>query len=266
MGPKILVIVMATNSYITYVPFYITSMLHFNKQHDVNFLIFVSTGKKNYLDRLIQLISNVNINIVELDNSFSDEKVCGQKYVLYYRYTLPPSYYENYDYVMVGDVDVVIYKDIFTNRIKYLENASYHGRIRKMYRRYRGIYRFCGTFTFKVKEYLENYREKIIGMTKDKIRGLGIMDEQVVYSIVGDNKTEFKYVTTHLTEYDLVGGFHLGLLRRINNRKLIGKLIFGAYLENLKLLLKDQTYLNVCQMYYHPYVGVLNNYVKSVSV
>jgi hypothetical protein len=265
---KFLVILLATNNYINYVPYYIYSTLFFNKIHDIDFLIFVSNDKKTLLDKLISLLPEVNIKVEEINNDIGNQRLKNnQPYILFHRFILSPNYYESYDYVHIPDVDALIYEDIFSKRVEYMKKVSYCNKLRKMYKRYNGIYRFYGcAHTFKVKEYLNNY-QNIIDNYQNNINSideLNIIDEQFLYYLVKDNKKEVSYIKNIPPDFDLIGGFHLGLFKKGERYSEIEKYISPNNLSNIIILLEDKLFIAIHEIYKNNYINLMYKFINEV--
>lgn len=261
MESKILVIATATNAYVRLVPYYIYSLLHYNKSYNIDFLVLVSKGDNKEIDKLRNILPNINIRVEELDDSMN-EIINDQKYILFYRFLIPTEYYENYDYVHIGDIDIIICEDIFARRLEYLKHNSYCNKLRKLYNRYNGNYRLHGLHTFKVKEYIENYKNNIDSMTKEKIKEMKLIDEQILYNIVRTNEKEVEYVKKNPPYFNLIGGFHVGDLKQQKNCYVIDKLIPTNYLESIRALTKDETFIKIHSVYNHKYINNTFNFIK----
>jgi hypothetical protein len=258
---KFLSIIVATDLYVRFVPYFIYSSVYFNRMFHIDYLVFVSPGKRNYLKHLTNIYKN--IKIVEVSFEQMNElvnKSSGQKYLLYFRYLVDPSYYENYDYVLVGDVDVLVLTDLCTNRINYMSNVSYCNRMRKVYSRYNGINRLCGCHSFKVKPYLEKYRKRILEATPEFIKKLDVIDEQLLYYIVMDDP-ELDIIKQNPPGFDLISGYHLGDLKRKELKWEIERTLPDVYFQNLLLLLDDPEFKKLHGIYNHKYINHMYDFL-----
>jgi hypothetical protein len=264
---KFLSIVLATDTYIRFVPYFIYSTIYFNRMFNIDFLVFVSPGKSGYLKKFLKLVENSkpNIKIVEVSYEQMNQvinKDSNQKYLLYFRYLVDPKYYEEYDYVLVGDVDVLVLTDLCTNRIFYMKNnnVSYCNRLRKIYSRYNGINRLYGCHSFKVKPYLEKYREKILKCTPEYITNLNIIDEQLLYYLVMDNN-ELDIIKKNPPSFDIISGYHLGDLKQKQLKWKIESVLPPDYFINLLQILRDPTFLEIHKIYNTKYISHLYDFL-----
>lgn len=256
---KIFVIIASTNNYIKYVPFYIYSLLYQNKGIDY-FTFYVITNEENinYLNRLQTFITNLDLKFDILSTELNNLTICNQPYILFYRFLINPDIYKDYDYVHVSDVDLIHAVDKFINIKEYLQYNSYCNHIRNHYERYGKYSRFeGGSHTFKVDKYTQKYGHKIKNITIDYLKELNIIDELFLGFIHSDDIEELNYIKNNPTNFDRLGGLHLGLFKRSKNRVNLNQHLSQSNIDNLKNIINDNIFKKICIVYKHPYIKIL---------
>jgi hypothetical protein len=219
---KLIICVGLNPAYKIYIPYYIIFLYHTNSDCDL-LLITDDTFVENY-DEALEYATNlygkdkirILINPEYLTKLPKHEKL---KTHLVARSTIPASYYENYDYVYCGDIDILITdKNIFKSHInnyidKYnstLSNVVRYGKNREI------LHRVTGLQMIDVKKYLKKYKEKIDNFDWDiflswieEIDSKYIFDEHIWFYILDDD--DIKILS--INRYRPFHGPHLGILR-----------------------------------------------------
>lgn len=251
MNNCIILIAMGVN-YKIYIPYFILSLYFTNNICDILILTdnnnisnfeetfhYVKSLYENKTKKKIKFIDNIYYdNLLDIyfptDNEYTKLHKCKLSKPKYFRWLMDPKIYEKYDYVYIGDIDLLICEDnIFEKHIAYLTNnnitfSNHHRSFDS------NTNRLTGLHFFKVKEYLDRYREKIINYSqKDydfildntlklyKIVNKRIYyeNEIILYSLV--DKEELKRINYHAgkessTPIRDFHGIHIGCLRHYN--------------------------------------------------
>ena len=198
MTKDLIAIVGLNTDYKIYIPYYIIFLYYSNP--NAHLLIITDNSHVTNYDESLEYAINVygknKIKILVDPPYLNNIKETNliKKYLIA-RSTIPYQYYEDYDYLYIGDVDLFIgEKDLFQNKIEILKkmNTTVVNFIRYVPNQKHG--RVSGLHFIDIKSYLNKYRHKLSFKQDDLTKifadlefGMKIYDEHVWYHILDED-------------------------------------------------------------------------------
>jgi hypothetical protein len=209
---KFCISVVLDSNYEKYIPYF---LFFIDKSHpDAYVKIFTLDKLNNSVRELVNAYDKC-----QLYENFFKNFPKGNQEVKSIRWLIPREFFEEFDYVYIGDVDMLICKEEQTILEKHkhhceINNIPYSNCVRG------GQSRFTGLHFFKVFEYYNNIDEIIEKKHKD-IKNKKIIlsnnyrNEHLLYDITKESKMNFPKKENSIS-VDSIGshhGLHLGLWR-----------------------------------------------------
>jgi hypothetical protein len=246
MDNKICISVVVNRNYEKYIPYFIYFITKSYPQYYIKILFLESLSKKT--KELINLINNPLVSIEE--NFFKGFPKDNQQ-LKSIRWITPKDVFSNFDYVYIGDVDIMICKEtpqLSDLHITHLKNniLPYSNSIRSKQKRFTGLH------FFKVDEYYEKMsniiKEYSINIkNKNLVLSQRYRNEHLLFDIIKKGigklpKDEFRI--------DIGGsgphhGLHLGIWR--------------GYKNNLPPSVKNQIFKDNYKNHYEFYCKIKND-------
>ena len=231
----------ASGSYVDYIPFYIRSLRVVYPECDIKVFVIEDIkgdlwkklfkhGYNKYIVKCLDLV-----DFVKILSGFKRKK--RAQIIKSLRWLINPSYFRVYDYIYVGDIDMVFYpmgEHIFDYHIRHMKATGlpYSNKVRE------GTNRMTGIHFIDVKEYF-NKVSKRIGILKEEILngecdfdfGKKGANEILLHDLIKLSGVGIKYNEKWHRE---TGSIHIGQ-SRIKKVKELGKLPIQAkeFFKNL---------------------------------
>lgn len=199
---KTCISVVVNHKYQKYVPFFV----YFIQQSYPDYFIKIFLTEK-INNKYLKAFSLVKTDKVEYsENSFSGFPKAEHQQLKCLRWIVPESFFQGFDYVYMGDVDMLICKEAISLRDQHINNMNleklpYSNTVRPNSERMSGLH-FMSNEYFKKIEVSRNYFEKQI---KSKKR---YKNENFLYKLIKHSGLHFPY--RHFRPHH---GIHLGLWR-----------------------------------------------------
>ena len=248
MNNKICISVVVNKNYEKYIPYFIYFITKSYPNYFIKVLFLGSLSEKTK-----ELINVINNDLVSIEEKFFAGYPKDNQRLKSIRWVIPEDVFSDFDYVYIGDVDILICKETPTladTHMVHLKNNNlpYSNSIRPKQKRFTGLH------FFKVKEYYEKMSNIIKQYsTKLKNRKLSLSqryrNEHLLYDII--NKGIGK-LPQNKFRIDIGGsgphhGLHLGIWR--------------GYKSNLPPAVKNQIVKDNYKNHYKFYCEVKNDNV-----
>jgi hypothetical protein len=250
---KLCISVVVDKNYEKYIPYFIYFITESYPNYYIKILFLDKLNKKT--KDLITLIDSPLVSIEE--NFFKGFPNTNQE-LKSIRWLVPYEVFEEYDYVYIGDVDILICEEkinLLDIHISHMEknNIPYSNAIRNKQKRFTGLH------FFKVKEYYE-YMSKVIEKYSNKIKNKQLRltqnyrNEHLLYDMINEG---VKKLPKDEHRIDINGsgphhGLHLGIWR--------------GYKDNVKKAVKEQIFKDGYQSHYEIFKKIENNDIyKNIS-
>ncbi len=250
---KLCISVVVDKNYEKYIPYFIYFITESYPNYYVKILFLDKLDKKTK-----DLISLIDSPLVSIEENFFKGFPNTNQELKSIRWLAPYEVFKGYDYVYIGDVDILICEEIVTlldTHILHMQknNIPYSNAIRNNQKRFTGLH------FFKVKEYyegmttiIEKYYNKI--KTKKLRLSQNYRNEHLLYDMINEG---VKKLPKDEHRIDIGGsgphhGLHLGIWR--------------GYKDNVKKAVKEQIFKDGYQSHYEIFKKIENNDIyKNIS-
>ena len=214
---KICISVVVNNKYEKYIPYFIYFILKSYPHYSIKIFFTNNLNKKikNVISKL-EILGNIEI----IENFFKNFPQQNQE-LKTFRWLIPAKYFLPYQYVYIGDVDMMICKEdpsLMDQHIDHLQqnNLPYSNCVRPNTKRLSGLHFFnVEEYYKKMNPIIENYTLKLkrrnIGLHNGKVRNEEILYKMIKESEIGLPKDELRIDHNGSGPHH---GLHLGLWRR----------------------------------------------------
>jgi len=250
--------VVVNRKYERYIPYFIFFVLKAYPNYTVK--IFVTDTLSADIKKIISKLEGLG-NVVIEENFFKGLPISNQE-LKTYRWLIPQSYFKDYEYVYIGDADMMICKEtpgILEQHINHMEknNLPYSNCVRPNTKRLTGLH------FFKVKEYynvmgktIEKYTQKLkkrkLGLQNGKVR-----NEEILYRMIKESGLSLPQKEYRI---DINGsgphhGLHLGIWRGYKNnvkpavKKQILKDNYNNHYQYYQIVEKDNIFKEIKKIY-----------------
>lgn len=243
---KLCISVVVDKNYEKYIPYFIYFITESYPNYYIKILFLGNLDNKT-----IDLITLINNPLVSIEENFFKGFPKTNQELKSIRWLIPYEVFVEYDYVYIGDVDILICKEklnLLDTHISHIEknDIPYSNAIRNKQKRFTGLH------FFKVKEYydamspiIKKYYNKI--KTKKLRLSQNYRNEHLLYDMVNEG---VKKIPKNEHRIDIGGsgphhGLHLGIWR--------------GYKDNVKKSVKEQIFKDDYQSHYEVFKKIENN-------
>jgi len=225
MTHNLIVCVGLNKFYKIYIPYYILFLYYTNPDIDI-LIITDDSYVENYEESLNYVSKIYGVNKIKtlINPEYLSSFPNNVKPWLVARSLLPTCYYNNYDYVYFGDIDIFISEnDIINKHIAKIVNSDLSCDNIIRYSGTKNLFRLSGLHFIDVKKYISRYEQKINNFDwklyidwLNNIHGNNkyeIFDEQIWYYILSNDEIEIIRKKVYDCPFH---GFHLGIYRKYN--------------------------------------------------
>lgn len=250
---KLCISVVVDKNYEKYIPYFIYFITESYPNYYVKILFLDKLNKKTK-----DLITLIGSSLVSIEENFFKGFPNTNQELKSIRWLVPYEVFEEYDYVYIGDVDILICEEkinLLDTHISHMEknNIPYSNAIRNKQKRFTGLH------FFKVKEYYE-CMSKVIDKYSNKIKNKQLRltqnyrNEHLLYDMINEGVKKLPK-DEHRIDIDGSGphhGLHLGIWR--------------GYKDNIKKAVKEQIFKDRYQSHYEIFKKIENNDIyKNIS-
>jgi len=212
MEEKFCISVVVDGKYEKYIPYFILFIINSNPNAFIKifFLEKLSTLTSQLIDKL-----NIKKNISVEENFFSDFPKSNQQ-LKSIRWLIPRSHFNEFDYIYMGDVDMLICETVLDIHKKHATKNQnfYSNSIRDNQKRFTGLH------FFEVSPYYDEIEDIITKKRKEirlgKINFKNYRNEHLLYDIIKESKLSLPKKENRI-DINGIGphhGIHLGLWRK----------------------------------------------------
>ncbi len=271
MNVKICISVVVDKNYEKYIPYFIYFITKSYPKYYIKILFLDKMSVKT--KELIKLINNP---LVALEEKFFQSFSKDNQQLKSIRWIIPKNIFKDYDYVYIGDVDILICEEspeLAQTHIRHLEKniLPYSNSIRNKQKRFTGLH------FFKVKDYYNDMSDIIKEYTiilKNKRVKLShsYRNEHLLYDIIkkGIGKLPKKEFRIDVDGSGPHHGLHLGIWRGYKTnipQKVKNQIIKDNYKNHYNFYCKiknDELFKKIKAIYPLQEIKDMENYFKSI--